>query len=197
MRRSLATATLLLGLAALVLAPAAEAGNPLYLVGKLGSTDTGIDVGAGLTQVLDGDDNSSSFGLGLKFGRYLAFQAEYHDLGSVPGFGSACGFEDPICITLALPVEADSSAISVTVLPHLLLTRRLQLYGKLGVISWDTDISAVGELAGDFLDQRSDEDLIYGAGLRFNLPGPFDAFAEYERIADFFDTVAIGATYGF
>ena len=196
MRRALPTATLLFGLAALVLAPAAQAG-PFYFVGKLGNTDTSIDVEVALTQVLDGDDNSSSYGLGFKLGRHLAFQAEYHDLGNVPGFGSACAIEEPVCILLALPLEADSSAISLSVLPHLLLTRRIQLYGKLGVISWDTEISVVGELPGDFLDQHSDEDLIYGAGLRFNLPGPFDAFAEYERIADFFDTVAIGATYGF
>ena len=53
------------------------------------------------------------------------------------------------------------------------------------------------ELAGDFLDQRSEEDLIYGAGLRLEIPGPIDAFAEYERIGDVFDTVAIGATWGF
>ncbi len=195
MRRHLLTA-ILIGLAATLPTPAAEAG-PVYFVGKLGSTDTSIDVDVALTQVLDGDDNSSSYGLGLKFGRHMAFQAEYHDLGNVPGFGSACAFEDPVCIALALPVQAESSAISLSVLPHLLLTRRIQLYGKLGVISWDTDISTVGELADDFLGQHSDEDLIYGAGLRVDLPGPLDAFAEYERIADFFDTVAIGATYGF
>ena len=138
------------------------------------------------------------FGLGLKVGRHLAFQAEYHDLGKVPGFGAACPFEEPACIPAGLPLEADSSAISVTMLPHLLLTRRIQLYGKLGIVSWDSDVSVVGELAGGFLQKRSEEELIYGAGLRLQIPGPIGAaFAEYERIADSFDTVAIGATWGF
>lgn len=195
MRRALATVLLLLGSASLVLAPAAEAG-PFYFFGKLGSTSASVDVTTALPGIIDGDDNSKGFGLGLKIGRYLAFQAEYHDLGRVPGFGLACPFEEPGCVP-GLPLEADSSAISLTVLPHLLLTQRIQLYGKLGVVSWDSDISVVSELADDFLAKRSEEELIYGAGLRLQFPGPIDAFAEYERIADSFDTVAIGATWGF
>ena len=186
---------LILVLALVAASPAAEAGG-LYFVGKLGSTDTKVDVGTGFTNVLDGDDNSSSFGLGVKLGRW-AFQAEYQDLGSVPGFGSACAFEEPVCIATALPVEADSSAISVSVMPHLQLTYRLQGYLKLGFISWDTDVSAVEEVGNRFLEEFSDEDLVYGAGLRLEIPGPVGAFAEYERIADAFDTVAIGATWGF
>lgn len=193
MRRAVLTA-LIVGATVLCLAPAAE-GAGLYFVGKLGSTDTNVDVGTGFTSVLDGDDNSSSFGLGLRFRRW-AFQAEYHDLGQVPGFGSSCAPED-LCASIALPVEADSSAVSVTVLPHLQLTRRFQGYLKLGFISWDTDISAVEAAGSEFLEEFSDEDLVYGAGLRLEIPGPVGAFAEYERIADAFDTVAIGATWGF
>ncbi len=195
MRRIVIRTALLLTLGAITVTSTAEAGG-LYFVGKLGSTDTGIDVATGFTNVLDGDDNSSSLGLGLRLGQW-AFQAEYHDLGKVPGFGSACAFEDPVCIALALPIEADSSAISVSVLPHFKLTRRLQAYAKLGFISWDTDVSAVQDAGSEFLEEFSDEDLIYGAGLRLEIPGPIDAFAEYERIADLFDTVAIGATWGF
>lgn len=195
MRRSLLT-TLYVAAAALAVAPAAEAG-PFYFVGKLGSTDTGIDVAGGFTNVLDGDDNSSSFGLGLKLGRHLALQAEYYDLGKVGGFGSACPPEEPACIAVALPVEADSSAISVTVLPLLEITDRLQGYAKLGFISWDTDVSAVRQQGREFLEEFSDEDLVYGAGIRLQIPGPVGAFAEYERIADSFDTVAIGVTWGF
>lgn len=186
--------TLLLALAALALAPAAEAGG-LYFVGKLGSTDTGVDVGTGLTQVLDGDDNSSSFGLGLKLGRW-AFQAEYHDLGNVAGFRGAC-LPEELCISVAIPVEADSSAVSVTALPHLQLTRRIQGYLKLGFISWETDISDIEQAGERFFERFDDEDLVYGAGLRLEVPGPVGAFVEYERIADAFDTVAIGGTWGF
>ena len=193
MRRALLI-TLFLSTAAIALAPAAEAGG-LYFVGKLGSTDTGIDIGTGLTRVLDGDDNSSSFGLGLKLGRW-AVQAEYHDLGDVTGFRSACPPEE-LCIAVAVPVEADSSAVSVTVLPHLQLTRRVQGYLKVGFISWDTDISDIEQAGERFFESFDDEDLVYGGGLRVEIPGPVGAFVEYERIADAFDTVAIGGTWGF
>ena len=193
MRRALPI-TLFLAIAILALAPAAQAGG-LYFVGKLGSTDLSVDPADGFNSVLDGDDNSSSFGLGFKLGRW-AFQAEYHDLGNVSGFGSTCPPEE-LCISVALPVEADSSAVSVTALPHLQLTKRIQAYAKIGFISWDTDISAV-EAAGErFVETFSDEDLIWGAGLRVEVPGPVGAFVEYERIADTFDTVAIGGTWGF
>ena len=195
MRRALATTLSLLGVAVLGLAPAAEAG-PFYFFGKLGSTDASVDATTALPGIIDGDDNSKGYGIGFKVGRHLAFQAEYHDLGSVPGLGAACPPEEPGCVP-GLPLEADSSAISVTVLPHLLLTRRIRLFGKLGVVSWDSDISTVGDIAGDFFAKRSEEELIYGAGLRLEFPGPLDAFAEYERIADSFETVAIGATWGF
>ena len=194
MRRAFLTTVLLCGALSL-LAPAARA-DGLYFVGKLGSTDTSVDVGKGLTRVLDGDDNSTSFGLGLKLGNYLVFQAEYYDLGNVPGFRAACPPEE-LCISVALPVEADSSAISVTWLPHFELTRNLQAYAKLGFISWDTDISDVEAAGNRFVEEFSDEDLVYGAGLRLQIPGPVDAFVEYERIADAFDTVAIGGTWGF
>lgn len=195
MRRVVLT-TLILALAALVQTPAAEAG-PFYFVGKLGATATGIDVAGGFNSVLDGDDNSASFGLGFKIGDRLAIQAEFHDLGNVPGFGSACPPSDPPCLALAVPVEADSSAISVTAIPNLELTDRLQLYAKLGFISWDTDISAVRQQGSEFLEEFSDEDTVLGIGVRLQIPGPFGAFAEYERIADAFDTVALGATWGF
>ena len=196
MRRRAALAPPILLLAALVAAPAAEAGG-LYAVAKLGNTDTSINLATGFGDLIDGDDNSATYGFGLRLGRNLAVQAEYHDLGNVPGLRTACPIDEPICIPQALPVRVDSSALSLSVLPHLLLTRRIRLYGKLGVVSWDSDIFALTGLADQLLEQRSDEELIYGAGLRLELPGPIDGFAEYERIADVFDSVAIGGTWGF
>ena len=193
MRRVLLT-ILFLTTTALVLAPAAEAG-PFYIFGKLGSTDASVDVATGFDSVLDGDDNSAGYGVGFKTGRHMAFQIEYHDLGNIPGLGTACAAGNPICE--ALPLEADSAGISVSIVPHVLLTQRIRIYAKLGYISWDSDISAVSDLGSQFINEFSDEDLVYGAGLRFQIPGPFGAFAEYERIADAFDTVAIGASWGF
>ena len=196
MRRAALT-PLLVACAIMVLSSGAAQAGPFYLLARLGSTDTGIDLAGGFNNVLDGDDNSSSFGLGFKLGRNLSFQAEYHDLGNVAGISQACPIDSPACLAPVTLVEADSSAVSVSMLPSLLLTRRIRIYVKLGYISWDTDVSAVRDAGSDFLEELSDEDLVWGAGLRLELPGPIDGYAEYERIADLFDTVAIGATWGF
>ncbi len=198
MRRSHQAVLLILTCGALAsLASPAHAENPIYLAGKLGSTTMDTGFGDTFRQVVDGDDNSWAFGVGLRLGDYLVFQAEYQDFGSVPGAGSPCSDDAEVCIDVVVPVEADSTAISVAVLPHLPLTDRFFVYGKLGFVSWESDVSEVRETGNRFINDFKDEDLVYGAGVRLVLPGPFGAFAEYERIADLFDTVALGATFGF
>ncbi len=94
-------------------------------------------------------------------------------------------------------MEADSTAISVTVLPHLPINERFSLYGKLGFVSWESDVSAIEDAGESFLEDFDDEDLVYGVGLRFQVLGPLGVFAEYESIADTFETVSLGATFGF
>ncbi len=195
MRGSYLTALVFLSQAALATAASAE--NPIYVTGKLGNTWQDARLGDRFVKFIDGDDNSWSFGLGLRFGKYVAFQAEYHDFGSAPGQGSPCPQEAEVCIATLVPVEADSTAISVTVLPHLPLSERFSVYGKLGFVSWGSDVFAIRDGAGRLIEGFSDEDLVYGVGLRLQVAGAFGAFAEYERIADIFDTVSLGATFGF
>lgn len=196
-RRHLPVLLLLTSGALAVMASPALAENPLYLVGKQGSATMEADFGNTFQQIIDGDDDSWAFGLGLRLGDHLVFQAEYQDFGSVPGVGSPCSDSADVCIEILVPVEADSTAISVAVLPHLALTDRFFVYGKLGFVSWESDVSEVRETGRRLIDDFKDEDLVYGAGIRLVLPGPFGFFAEYERIADLFDTVALGATFGF
>ena len=189
--------TVLLFLVLAALAPAAAADNPFYLTLRLGSTSLDADVEEAVDQVLDGDDNSLAVGLGFRFGKYMAFQAEWHDLGEVTGAGLPCPVDELIlCAEPEIPIEADSSAVSVTFLPQLPLGgERFFLYGKLGFVSWESDVSEAIE-AGSRLGEVSDEDLVYGLGFRVELPGPFTAFAEFEKFADTFETVALGATFG-
>ena len=195
MRRSHRTALILVALAMLATAAAAE--NPIYLTGKLGNTTFDTDLGDSFRQVIDGDDNSWSVGLGLRFGDYLVFQGEYHDFGSVPGLGAPCPDDAEVCPTIVIPVEADSSAVSVSFLPHLPLGERAFLYGKIGFVSWESDVSEAIDAGSDFIDDFDDEELLYGAGFRLMLPGPFAGFVEYEKISDAFETISVGVTYGF
>ena len=190
--------TALLCLLLMLWASAAAADNPFYLTGRLGSTSVDADLGNAFRQVLDGDDNSLALGLGFRLGKYMAFQAEWHDLGEVPGAGSPCPDDLVNCIELLVPIEADSSAVSVSFLPHLPFAgERFFLYGKLGFVSWESDVSEALDAGSRFIDDFGDEDLVWGLGFRVMLPGPFAAFAEYESIADSFETVSLGATFGF
>ena len=179
-------------------ASAAQAQNPIYLTYKLGFTSFDADLGGDFGQIIDGDDNSSTFGLGLRFGNYLVFQAEYHDFGSVPGLGAPCPVDAQVCPDIVVPVEADSSAVSVSFMPQFpLLGERAFVYGKIGFVSWESDVSEALDSGSEFIDDFDDEDLLYGVGFRYMLPGPFAAFAEYENITDTFETISLGVTFGF
>ena len=196
MRRTFHTVLVLLCLTAMASAAVAE--NPFYLTGKLANTTTDDSFGDALTQIIDGDDEGYSVGLGFKLGKYLAFQAEYHDLGNAPGIGSPCPDDPAIgCVAVVVPVEADSTAISVSVLPRWQASERFSIYGKFGVVTWESDVSTALDNLEQAIDSFDDEDLLFGAGLHYQLPGPFGVFAEYENIADAFETVALGATFGF
>ena len=185
MRRICRTTLLLLALATLASAVAAE--NPFYLTGKLSDTTLDGDLGASVDRILDGSDVGWSLGLGFKLGKYLAFQLEYYDLGSA----SVAAFDTSFGV--------DSTAASLTVLPHLPFGERFALYGKLGFVSWESDVSELVDSADRFTTRLDDEDLIYGAGLRFELPIPFaiGVFAEYEILAEDFESFSLGATWGF
>ena len=196
MRRIYCTAFVLLFLTAM--AGPAVAENPIYLTGKLANTTTNDEFGQAFTQIIDGDDEGYSVGLGFKLGKYLAFQAEYHDFGQAGGIGSPCPDDPAIgCIEILVPVEADSTAISVSVLPRWEVSDRFSLYGKFGVVTWDTEVTGILDNVEMAIEDFDDEDLLFGAGLHYQLPGPFGFFAEYENIADAFETVALGATFGF
>lgn len=177
----------------LAVPPLARADGLFYLSGKLSSTSTDADIGESLDLILDGDDEGLSLALGLRLGDHVAFELAYHDFGTV-----AADFRECInCPDVTAPFEGDTTAISLTFLPHLPVSDNFLLYGKVGVVSWETSLSELAPGIEEVLDEYSDEDLTYGAGIRFLLPGPFGIFAEFERFADSFDSVSLGATLGF
>lgn len=190
--------TLLLALFTTVpLAMPAEAG-PFYLTGRLIDSSVDADFGDAAGRI-DAGDNGWGAGLGLKLGRYLAVQTEYHDFGQVSGFGfgDPCADIRTLCLTGGPALEVDSTALSLSVLPQLPLSRRFSLYGKVGVISWDSDVTEVGPDFRQRVGSFQADELLLGAGLRFELPGPADLYAEYEEIESTFETLSLGVTLGY
>ncbi|MEM9409222.1 MAG: hypothetical protein AAGA81_24545, partial [Acidobacteriota bacterium] len=54
----------------------------LYVAAKLGSTDVEAELGDTFDQVIDGDEDSTTFEIGFKVNRFWAVQAGYHDFGN-------------------------------------------------------------------------------------------------------------------
>lgn len=186
MRRSVPA--LLLALSFLVLALPAGAGDwGLYASYKAGTTDIDSSFGDNFdTVVLDGDDNTNAVEVGFRF-KWFGIQAGYHDLGEVDGF-QVCDS----CADGTLPTTAETEAFSLSIVPELPLGQRLSVFAKVGVVAWETDLDEIG--LGQVIDDPSDEELIYGAGLRLDFLGPTELFTEFERIGSDIETVSFGVT---
>jgi len=141
-------------------ASAAETG--FFAGGGIGSAGVDFD-----DPVLPEDFDETDFGWkitgGFNFdvGFDLGVEASYIDLGAPSGDIAGVG------------VELDTSGFDVMGTAGFDFGP-LGVYGKLGYIFWDTDVSV------DTIDFSDDgNDLAYGAGVRFNLAG-FEIRGEYE-----------------
>ncbi|MDX1502508.1 MAG: hypothetical protein R3325_09095 [Thermoanaerobaculia bacterium] len=189
---------LLLTLATLAVGAPSDAGAlGLYLVGSVGETSADTELGESFRRVIDGDDDSFAIGLGLNLLEWLDVQLEYHDLGDLPGGGAPCPDGPDPCIAQFAPLVADTTALSLSVLPSWELTRRVELFGKLGVLSYESSLSALIGEAEVFVDEFDGEEILYGAGVRVKLLGPLDAFVQYQRFGDAFDEASVGVTLGY
>ena len=108
------------GLVLALVASATPAANalPIFLSGKIGNASLDASFGDRFNQVLDGDDDAWALGLGYRLGKRWVFMAEYHDLGNVPGLGSPCPQNVEACTAVVVPIEADSSATTLSAQPR-------------------------------------------------------------------------------
>ncbi|MFQ5526405.1 MAG: outer membrane beta-barrel protein [Thermoanaerobaculia bacterium] len=198
MKRPLVSVLAMIGLIGLfglfVLPTALQATGPFYVTGAIANASTDLDVEADFQRLIDDDDEGWSLGIGFHISKNLAVEGLYQDFGTA--FEPSGCTPDMFCVaSLVAPAKADSTAFSVSVLPHWPITESFAVYGRVGIASWESDVS---EAFSDFqLRSVDDEDLIYGAGVRLTIAGPFGAFAELSRVADSFETVALGGTWGF
>jgi hypothetical protein len=191
------SSVVLLAAAAALLVPgrAAAHDNGIYVSLKYGTTDVEASFGDAFEKVIDGDDNSKTIEVGFRFSPHFAIQGGYHDFGDVPGFGQPCDDAEQSCGP-GVPLESDNKAYSLEVVPQLPLGKRLSIFGKAGIVKVESDIKdAEGNF--DFSEDFSDENIIYGAGLRLGIFGPIQIFYEYEWIGSDFESQSFGATFQF
>jgi hypothetical protein len=161
------------------------------LAPQAAAADNGFYLGAGITKsefeiddVSDSlDDSSFKIIAGFRPLNWLAFEANYIDLGSDSGGG----------------VDLDASAITVSAL-FLKEFAVIDLYARAGMANWKTDVDITG--LGEFSDDDWEPTFGVGIGAHF---GSLGVRAEYEQFsAELFDdldtdisTISLSFTYTF
>ena len=177
MRKAILFAVALMALPVL---PAVAADNGFYLGGSVGQANLKIsDITDGIsTADFDADDTAFKLIAGIRPLDWLGVEAAYVNFGEP---------EDTV-LGQKLKAEGDGiSAFAVGFLP----TGPVDLFAKVGLISWDSKIS------GTFDDDGTD--LAYGVGAQFRVLG-LSIRAEYEKfdVSDVdLDMISVGLTYTF
>jgi opacity protein-like surface antigen len=178
MRKALVLAAALFALPVL---PAVAADNGFYLGGSVGQANLKIDDLTNNTFENDdfnADDMAFKLIAGMRPLDWLGLEAAYVNFG------------EPEDTVLGQKLKADGDGISAFAVGFL-ATGPVDLFAKVGLISWDSKIS------GSFDDDGTD--LAYGAGAQFRVLG-LSIRAEYEKfdISDVdLDMVSVGVTYTF
>jgi len=168
MNMKFATLAALGTFALVVTAPSAQAAdNGFYLGAGLTQTKFDVDeIGSG-----ELDDNSFKVIAGFRPLDWLAFEANYLDLGSDSSQGDSF----------------DTSAFTVSAL-GLWEIGIVDLYARVGVANWRADLEVAG--VGDFDDDGWEPTYGVGVGVHF---GSIGVRAEYEQFnAELFDEVLTG-----
>ena len=177
MRKAILFAAALLALPAL---PAVAADNGFYLGGSVGQANLKIDdLTNGIAEEdFDADDTAFKLIAGMRPLDWLGVEAAYVNFG------------EPEDTVLGRKLKADGDGISAFAVGFL-PTGPVDLFAKVGLISWDSKIG------GSFDDDGTD--LAYGVGAQFRVLG-LSIRAEYEKfdISDVdLDMISVGLTYTF
>jgi opacity protein-like surface antigen len=178
MRKAIVLAAALFALPVL---PAVAADNGFYLGASVGQANLKIDDLTNNTfedDDFDADDLAFKLIAGIRPLDWLGVEAAYVNFG------------EPEDTVLGQKLKADGDGISAFAVGFL-ATGPVDLFAKVGLISWDSKIS------GSFDDDGTD--LAYGAGAQFRVLG-LSIRAEYEKfdISDVdLDMISVGVTYTF
>jgi hypothetical protein len=170
--------------------------NGLYISLKYGTTDVDASFGDAFDQILDGDDDSQAIEAGFRWSPYFAIQAGYHDFGKVTGVGDPCPDDAEVCVPIEVPIEAETEAFSLSIVPQFPLGKRLSVFGKIGAIALQTEVDDSADLI-DFVGDIDEQDVLFGAGVRLGIFWGIQVFYEYEWVGDDFETQSFGASWQF
>lgn len=155
------------------------------------------------TTLLDDESNTSSAELGYSLNPYFGLQAGYQDLGTFRGLhlGSPCPPEAEICpaYIVARPLEAEVTGWSLAAVPAWPWNDRFALYGKLGALAWEGDLSDLEALPVGVrtAESFSDTDLLTAVGARYRFARGFGVLLEHQRLDLDLDSTTLGVSWKF
>lgn len=181
LRRGLAASALA---AVLLLSGTAMADSGFYLGGSIGNTALEVEFDDGLGGVIPFDESDFSWKL---YGGYN-FDLPVINLGVEGGYRSLGG--------PSATFASDTFGIDITAWDAFGVAGfdlgPVTIFGKLGIVSWDAEVTISGIDAGS----EDDQDAAYGVGASFNL-GSFQLRAEYEMfdVSDVEDLYMLSAGF--
>jgi hypothetical protein len=91
--------------------------------------------GGGAPFTFEGDESGRAISGGYAFSRHCALQATHYDSGE--HFATDC--PAPICTAVPNTHFADVTGLAVAAVGTWRLAPALEIFGKVGVLGWDTD----------------------------------------------------------
>jgi OmpA-OmpF porin, OOP family len=126
---------------------------------------------------------------GYQFNRHFALEASYFDYGSIAANGQTFG--------VPFRIAGDATAFGVAALGILPLGNQFSLFGKLGLLRTEIDLSASG-VGGSSSESDSDTGLHLGVGAMFDIGRNFSIRAEWERNDEAeIDMISVGLRFRF
>lgn len=187
----------------------ASVAAPWYVDARLGEADVAANLGSRHIKRFDSTDKTRSLGIGYRITDYVALELGLHDFGEAQGFGSPCPdnvdacrierfalcVEGTECAKVVTPLSADLTGFSLAVVPRWPVTDRVALFGKLGWIDWEAEISGI--LFGGTRETFSNGELLAGAGVRYDLESGLGLLLEYEQFDLDLDRFSLGLGWAF
>ena len=151
------------------------------------------------------DDSAAAvkiFG-GYKFTPNFAAEGFVAKIGT---FSSSTTAVDYLGDSLTLSADLDATAFGVSGVGFLPISKRIDLFAKLGVFHWSSDTDALAVLTIDGVSESatasvsdSGNDLLFGAGVDFDITKHIGIRAELERYNtdEAIDVASIGVMFSF
>ncbi|HET6565959.1 MAG TPA: porin family protein [Xanthomonadales bacterium] len=165
-------------------AAAAGQDNPWYVEAAVGYSDFSANLSG--FELYD-TDTGWSLGFGYAFNPYISVQVGYHNLADDYRVDDCP--RNYICLVENVDL-VDMTGVSASALFNWPISETFDVFGQVGVISWDADFETLNHDA-------SDEDFMYGAGLGVNFSDHWRMVAKHERFDFDASTTSMGLIYKF